>query len=318
MRRLLSGRGVRVVKKKSIRNLKMKLALFSMMIPGAIYLIINNYIPMFGLQIAFKKYDYSKGMWKSPWTGLSNFTYLFKTKDAFNMTRNTLLYNLAFIILGTVFAVAIAIMLNELRSAKAKKLYQVLFLIPYLISMVVVSYIAFAFLSYDNGFINNSILLPLGAKGINWYTEPKYWPFILVLVHLWKGFGYSSIIYFATVIGIDSALYEAAVIDGANSWQRIWHVTLPGLKTTIITMTLLSVGRIFYSDFGLFYQVPQNSGMLANVTQTIDVYVYKGLTQLNDVGRSSAAGFYQSIVGFLMVLLANFIVRKIDEESALF
>lgn len=305
-------------RKKGIRNLKMKLALISMMIPGIVYLIINNYIPMVGLQIAFKKFNYRDGMWKSPWTGLSNFTYLFKTKDAVTMTRNTLLYNLAFIVLGTVFAVAIAIILNELRSAKAKKLYQVLFLIPYLISMVVVSYIVFALLSYDNGMINNSILMPLGKEKINWYTSPQYWPVILVLVHLWKGFGYSSIIYYATVIGIDVSLYEAAVIDGANSWQRTWHVTLPGLKNTIITLTLLNIGRIFYSDFGLFYQVPQNSGALSNVTTTIDVYVYRGLTQLNDVGRSSAAGFYQSIVGFLMVLTANMVVRRLDRDSALF
>lgn len=305
-------------KRKKIRNLKMKLALLSMMIPGIAYLIINNYIPMVGLQIAFKKFNYKDGIWGSPWTGLSNFTYLFKTKDAFNMTRNTLLYNLVFIILGTVLAVVVAIILNELRNAKAKKIYQILFLIPYLISMVVVSYIVFAFLSYDNGFLNNSVIEAFGGDGINWYTEPKYWPFILTIVNLWKTFGYSSIIYFATVIGIDSALYEAAVIDGATSWQRIWHVTLPGLKTTIITMTLLSVGRIFYSDFGLFYQVTQDSGMLANVTQTIDVYVYKGLTQLNDVGRSSAAGFYQSIVGFITVLVANLIVRKVDKDSALF
>lgn len=305
-------------KKRRVRNLRMKLALFSMMIPGAIYLIINNYIPMFGLQIAFKKFNYTDGMWHSPWTGLSNFTYLFKTKDALVMTRNTILYNLVFIILGTFLAVAIAIVLNELRSAKAKKLYQILFLIPYLISMVVVSYIVFAFLSYDNGFLNNSIIAAFGGKSVNWYTEPKYWPFILTIVYLWKSFGYNSIIYFATVIGIDSSLYEAAVIDGASSWQRIWHVTLPGLKTTIITLTLLSVGRIFYSDFALFYQVPQDSGMLSSVTQTIDVYVYKGLTQLNDVGRSSAAGFYQSIVGFITVLVANLIVRKVDSESALF
>ena len=305
-------------KKNGFRNAKMYMALYSMMIPGIIYLIINNYIPMFGLQIAFKKFNYADGMWKSPWTGLSNFTYLFKTKDALIMTRNTLLYNLTFILLGTVFAVAIAIMLNELRSAKAKKLYQVLFLIPYLISIVVVSYIVFAFLSYDNGFINNSLIKPMGGQAVNWYVEPKYWPFILVIVNLWKGFGYSSIIYFATVIGIDTALYEAAVIDGATPWQRTWHVTLPGLKTTIITMTLLNVGRIFYSDFGLFYQVPQNSGPLSAVTTTIDVYVYRGLTQLNDVGRSSAAGFYQSVVGFILVLVANLIVRKLDEESALF
>lgn len=305
-------------KKFGLRNAKMYLALYSMMIPGIVYLIINNYIPMVGLQIAFKKFNYSDGMWRSPWTGFSNFTYLFKTKDAFVMTRNTILYNLVFIFLGTVFAVTIAIILNELRSARAKKLYQVLFLIPYLISIVVVSYIVFAFLSYDNGFINNSLIAPMGGQKINWYVEPKYWPFILVFVNLWKGFGYSSIIYFATVIGIDTALYEAAVIDGATPWQRTWHVTLPGLKTTIITMSLLSVGRIFYSDFGLFYQVPQNSGPLSAVTTTIDVYVYKGLTQLNDVGRSSAAGFYQSIVGFILVLVVNLIVRKLDKESALF
>ena len=206
----------------------MKLALFSMMIPGAAYLIINNYIPMLRLQIAFKKFNYTDGMWKSPWTGLSNFTYLFKTKDALVMTRNTILYNIAFIVLGTLLAVTIAIVLNELKGTRAKKGYQILFLIPYLISMVVVSYIAFAFLSYDNGFINNSVLSAFGGKAINWYTEPKYWPFILVIVHLWKSFGYNSIIYFATVIGIDSSLYEAAVIDGAGSWQRIWHVD-PGL-----------------------------------------------------------------------------------------
>jgi putative aldouronate transport system permease protein len=257
-------------------------------------------------------------MWDSPMAGLSNFTYLFKTKDALVMTRNTILYNLTFIVLGTIMAITIAIILNELRSKVAKNMYQILFLIPYLISIVVVSYIVFAFLSYDNGFINKSIIERIGGKGINWYVEPKYWPFILVIVNLWKGFGYNSIIYYATVIGIDSSLYEAAAVDGATAWQRIWNVTIPGLKATVITLVLLSVGRIFYSDFGLFYQVPQNSGMLASVTQTIDVYVYKGLTQLNDVGRSSAAGFYQSIVGFILVLSANFIVRKLDKENALF
>ncbi|MDR1532539.1 MAG: ABC transporter permease subunit [Clostridiales bacterium] len=296
----------------------MTVTLYTMMIPGLIYLIINNYIPMVGLQIAFKKFNYSLGMWKSPWTGLSNFTYLFKTKDALNMTINTLLYNIVFLITGTVFAVFIAILLNELRNVRAKKIYQVIFLIPYLISMVIVSYIVFAFLSFDKGFINNSLLKPLGLPAVNWYMQPSYWPYILTGVNLWKVFGYSSIIYYATVIGIDTALYEAAVIDRADAWQRIWHVTLPGLRNTIITLTVLGIGRIFYSDFGLFYQVPQNSGVLANVTQTIDVYVYKGLTQLNDIGRSSAASFYQSVVGFALVLTANFAVSKLDRDSALF
>lgn len=302
----------------SKRNWKISLALLSMMVPGLVYLIINNYIPMAGLQIAFKDYNTLDGIWGSAWCGLKNFTYLFKTKDAITMTKNTILYNLVFIILGNALAVAIAIMLNELRSHMAKKVYQVIFLIPYLISMVVVSYIVFAFLSFDSGFVNNAIITKLGGKAINWYVKPEYWPYILVFVYLWKSFGYSSIIYYATVIGIDSSLYEAAVVDGANGRQRIWHVTLPGLKVTIITLVLLAVGRIFYSDFSLFYQVPQNSGMLSNVTTTIDVYVYKGLTQLNDIGRSSAAGFYQSIVGFVVVLIANFVVSKVDKDSALF
>lgn len=288
--------------------------LYLMMLPGIIYLLINNYMPIGGLSLAFKKYDYSKGIAGSPWNGVSNFKFLFSTKDAGMIIRNTLGYNFIFILSGTVFAIAIAIILNEIRAELPKKLYQVFILIPYLVSMVVVSYIAFAFLSTDNGFINNSIL----HNRINWYMTPKYWPYILVFVHLWKSFGYNSIIYYATVIGIDSSLYEAAVVDGANRWQRIWNVTLPGLRPTIITMTLLAVGRIFYSDFGLFYQVPMNSGLLYDVTTTIDVYVYRSLILLNDVGRSAAAGFFQSICGFILVLTANFVVSKIDKENALF
>jgi len=229
------------------------------------------------------------------------------------MIRNTIGYNLIFIVLGTVFAIVVAIILNELRSNVSKKIYQIFILIPYLISMVVVSYIVYGFLATDSGFINNTF----GTK-INWYMTPKYWPFILVIVNLWKSFGYNSIIYYATVIGIDSSLYEAAVVDGATRWQRIRHVTLPGLKPTIITLTLLAIGRVFYSDFGLFYQVPQNSGLLYDVTTTIDVYVYKGLILLNDVGRSAAAGFFQSICGFILVMTANLIVSKVDKDNALF
>lgn len=304
-------------RKHTARTTKMTLALFSMMIPGFIYLIINNYIPMAGLVIAFKRFDYSKGIWGSDWAGFSNFTYLFKTNDAFNIIRNTIGYNFVFIILGTVVAVTIAIMLNFLRGTMNKKIYQTVILIPYLISMVVVSYIVFGFLSQENGFLNK-IIESLGGKPISWYTTTKYWPFILTIVNLWKGFGYTSILYYATVIGIDSSLYEAATVDGANRWQQVWHVTLPGLRGTIITMTLLNLGRMFYSDFGLFYQVPMRSGMISSVTDTIDVFVYKGLTQLNDIGRSSAAGFLQSVLGFILVLTANAIVRKIDEENALF
>ena len=292
--------------------------LYLMFLPGAIYLLINNYIPMSGLIIAFKQVNWNKGILKSPWVGFSNFEYLFKTSDAWVITRNTLGYNLVFIVLGTVLAIAIAILLNEIRSLRFKKFYQTVILLPYLISMVVVSYLVFAMLSSENGFINLSILRPLGLPEISWYTEPKYWPAILIIVYTWKSFGYNCILYYATLVGIDHGYYEAAVIDGANRWQQVWNITLPELVPTIITLTLMSIGKIFYSDFGLFYQVPMDSGPLYDVTNTIDTYVYRGLIRLNNVGMSSAAGFYQSIVGFILVLLANFTVRKISKENALF
>lgn len=302
-------------KKRKLK--KNTFALYAMMLPGLIYLAVNNYIPMAGLSIAFKRYDFGKGIWGSEWCGFSNFTYLFKTKDAFNMIRNTVLYNFTFIILGTIVAVIVAIMLNFLKGKLSKKVYQTLILVPYLVSMVIVSYIVYGFLSTESGFLNN-ILVNLSGHSISWYTESKYWPYILTFVNIWKGFGYTSILYYATVIGIDSSLYEAASIDGAGRWKQIWNVTLPGLKTTIITMVLLQVGRMFFSDFGLFYQVPMHSGLISSVTDTIDVYVYKGLTQLNDIGRSSAAGFLQSILGFVLIVVVNQIVRKVDKDSALF
>ena len=301
-----------------MKKLKRFWPFYVMMVPGLLYLIVNNYLPMFGLVIAFKRIDYRLGIFGSPWTGLSNFEYLFKTSDAWTITRNTIGYNVIFIILGTVLSVAVAILLNEIRGVRRKKIYQTLILIPYLISTVVISYLVFAFLSVDSGFLNNSVVRGLGMDPVSWYSEPKYWPFILVIVYLWKSFGYSCILYYASVIGIDGALYEAAVVDGASRWQRIRHIILPSLRGTIITLTLMSVGRIFYSDFGLFYQVPMDSGLLYDVTNTIDTYVYRGLLKLNDVGRASAAGFYQSIVGFVIVLGANFAVRRIDKENALF
>lgn len=307
--------------KKFKRTMRRFWPLYLMFLPGAVYLFINCYIPMFGIQIAFRQYNAVDGVYGSPWVGFKNFEFLFKTNDAFVMVRNTLLYNLVFIALGTVLAVAVAIILNEIRSKKAKQLYQTIILIPFLISMVIVSYLAFAFLSNGNGYINNTLLKALGIpkeSWIQWYNEPKYWPYIIVLINIWKGLGYNMILYYATICGIDSTLYEAAVVDGATRWQRIRNVTLPGLKSTVIILTLMALGGIFRSDFGLFYQVPQNSGPLINVTQTIDTYVYRGLMQTNNIGMSSAAGLYQSVVGFVLVVSANLIVRKIDNESALF
>ena len=292
--------------------------MYLMFLPGVIYLFINSYIPMFGIQIAFRQYNAAKGVYGSPWCGLKNFEFLTKTKDAWIMIRNTVLYNVVFIVLGTVLAVTTAIILNEIRSKAAKQAYQTIILIPFLISMVIVSYLAFAFLSTSNGFINNTLVKLFGITAIDWYNTPKYWPFILVIINIWKGLGYNMILYYATICGIDSTLYEAAVVDGATRWQKVVNVTLPSLKSTIIILTLMALGGIFRSDFGLFYQVPMNSGPLINITQTIDTYVYRGLIQNNNVGMSSAAGLYQSVVGFVLVSVANGIVRKIDNESSLF
>ena len=291
---------------------------YIMMIPGLVYLIINNYIPMAGLVIAFKKIDYSLGIFASPWVGLKNFTYLFSNNDALNALRNTVLYNLGFIVFGNILAIVVAIALDSIKSRYFKKVSQVVILIPFLLSTVIISYIVFAFLSPTNGFMNNTILPLLGIDPIKWYNEAKYWPAIITIVYLWMSFGYSSILYYSNVISIDKSLYEAAVMDGASTWQQIRYVTLPGLKFTIITLVLLAVGRICYSDFGLFYQIPQHSGLLYSTTQPVDTFVYRALLELNDVGRSSAAGFLQSVLGFILVFTANKLVSKIDRDSALF
>lgn len=293
------------------------LPVYLMALPGVIYLFINNYMPLPGLVLAFKNYSARKGIFGSDWAGLSNFKYLFATDDAFIITRNTILYNVVFIIVNLVCAIAVAIILSEL-TCKVKKFYQSAILLPFLISYVIISYLVFAFLSTENGFINNTILGALGMEPISWYSEKKYWPFILVLVNTWRGIGYNCIIYLSTILGFDRTFYEAAAIDGASKWQQITKITIPMLKPTIIMLTLMAVGRIFYSDFGLFYQVPKNSGALLPVTNTIDTYVYRGLLELGDISMSAAAGVYQSLVGFILVLGANLLVRKIDRESALF
>lgn len=288
-----------------------------MALPGLIYLFINNYLPLPGLILAFKKYNARKGIFGSDFVGFKNFKYLFATKDAFIITRNTICYNIVFIIINTILAVFVAILLSEMTS-RFKKIYQCLILLPYMISMVIVSYLVFGFLSTENGFINNTVLRSLGIEPISWYMEKKYWPFILVFVNAWKVIGYNCIIYLAAILGIDRSIYESAAIDGAGKWAQIRKITLPLLKPTIIMMTLLAIGRIFYSDFGLFYQVPQNQGALFSVTNTIDTYVYRGLLELGDMSMSSAAGLYQSIIGFLLILGANLMIRKIEPESAMF
>lgn len=301
--------------KKTLKKMRRYWPVYLMMLPGLVYLFINNYMPLPGLIVAFKNYNAKKGIYGSEWAGLKNFEYLFKN-DAWTITRNTVLYNVAFIIVNTVLAIFVAIILSEL-VGKRKKIYQSVILLPNLISSVIIGYLVFAFFSVENGFVNNTILPLFGIEPISWYGEPKYWPFILVFVNAWRMIGYNCIIYLSTIMGIDKSIYESARLDGATKWQQIKQVTIPLLKPTIVMLTLMAVGRIFYSDFGLFYQVPMNQGALYATTNTIDTYVYRGLLQLGNISMSAASGLYQSVVGFILVLSANLLVRKLDPESAL-
>ena len=292
--------------------------IYLMMLPGALYLLINNYIPMFGLVIAFKQIDFQKGIFESPWIGFQNFQFLFQTKDAFVITRNTILYNITFIILNTVIGILFAIFICDISWKAGKKVYQSAILFPYLMSWVIIGYIIYAIFSMQYGIANKSILPAFGMDPLMWYNDPKYWPAILIITNTWKGIGYGCLIYISSINGIEASYFEAAELDGANKFQQIWNITLPEILPSVITLTLLSIGRIFYSDFGLFYQVPRDSGLLYSTTNTIDTYVYRGLMKLGNVGMSSAAGFYQSVVGFILVLLSNWVVRKISPDNALF
>jgi ABC-type polysaccharide transport system, permease component len=295
-----------------------RIALALMAAPGVIYLIVNNYLPMLGIVIAFKDINFAKGIFASDWVGLKNFEYLFKTVDAWVITRNTILYNVAFIIINNAMAVALAILLNGVRSKALSSFFRSAIFLPYLISMVVVSYLAFSLLSMENGLLNKSILPALNLEPVAWYGEPRYWPAILVVVNLWKNVGYLSVIFYAAVIGIDKELYEAADLDGAGKWRQAFAITLPVVMPVVIVMVLMQVGRIFYSDFGLFYQVPMDAGAVRSATNVIDTYVYRSFMTLGDIGMSSAAGLYQALVGFALVMASNGLVRRLDPESALF
>lgn len=308
------------VKLKKKTNWKHWAPFYIMFTPGLAYLLINNYIPIYGLQLAFKQFSYRKGIEGSPWIGMKNFKFLFASNDAFIMIRNTLLYNIFWIFLGVLLGVSVAILFNEINSKRAKKVYQTAILMPYLMSMVVVAYLGYAFLSTKTGLINNVFVTGLLGReqGISWYSESKYWPYILTFVQQWKQLGFGMILYLSSLVGIDKSYYEAAMLDGASKWQQIRKITLPLLKPTIIMLVILNMGQIFRSDFGLFYQVPMNQGALYSTTQTIDTYVFRALLVNNNFGMSAAASFMQSIVGFIFIMTANTIVRKIDSNSSLF
>lgn len=303
---------------KRFRNNK---ELLLLTIPGAIWFLVFAYLPMFGVIVAFKRWRIHGGFFESlmnsKWVGFDNFKFLFQSSDAWLITKNTVLYNIVFIILGIVLPVTLAILLNELLNKKLAKFYQSSMFLPYFLSWVVVSYCLYAFLSPEKGYVNG-ILQSMGGKGISWYTEPKYWPFIIIFMSRWKAVGYGTVVYLASICGIDKSYYEAAMIDGASKFQQIKYITVPLLKPVMIIMFITSIGGMFRGDLGLFYQLPKDSGALYPVTNVIDTYVYRGLMNLGDIGMSSAASLYQSFVGLILIVTSNAIVRKVDEENAFF
>jgi len=303
---------------------KKTLLLLTMVLPGTIWLILLRYLPMAGIVIAFQDYriyhkapSFINNITHSPFVGLKNFKFMFATSDAWIMIRNTIAYNAVFIILGLVISVAFAIILNELTTKVTAKVYQTLMFFPYFLSWVVASYFVQAFLDPTRGLIPH-LQQVLGVPVTDFYNITKPWPYILTLCNIWKQTGYSTILYLAAITGIDASQYEAASIDGATKWQQVKYVTLPHLKTMIIILFIMNVGKIFNADFGLFFNVPLQSGPLIPVTQVVDTYVYRALMATQNYGMSTAAGLLQNVVGFVCIMTANTIVRKVDPDSALF
>lgn len=316
-----SAAAAKKVKKRS--EFQRNSVLFAMLVPGTIILILNNYLPMFGIVMAFQKIDFKKFAFFGKFVGLNNLKSFFSSTYAPVIARNTILYNLAFIVLGLIFGVSFAIMLNELHGNRSRKVYQTIMFLPYFISWVAISGIVVAFLNPTYGVMNTTVLSSLGKEPIKWYSKSQYWPGLLIFINIWKGVGYGSVMYLSGINGIDQEIYEAAAIDGAGKWKQISKITLPLLKPLMIILTLLNIGKIFNTDIGLFYTVPQlgSNGSLMKAVATIDTYVYTNITSgssVSSINFAAAAAFLQSILGFVLVMLTNWIVRKIDKDYALF
>jgi len=293
-------------------------ALFMFLMPGLFILIIKNYLPMSGIIMAFKNMDNSLGMFNSPFCGLKNFEFLLKSEDVWRATKNTLTYNLVFLFGGLVLKVALAVFVTEMRSKRGAKIYQSVFCLPHFFSAVMISCIVNAFLASSPNGVVNRMLVSMGMEAESWYNTMWVWPFLLTFVNFWQGIGYGAIIYIATITGFDQEIFEAAMVDGASRWQKIRYMTLPMLKQTVVVLTILALGNLFEGGFGLFYQVTLNSPTLYPVTDVIDTYIYRSLTTMPDLGMTTAASFIQSVIGCIMVVVVNLVVRKWDPDSSLF
>ncbi|MBO6242798.1 MAG: sugar ABC transporter permease [Butyrivibrio sp.] len=306
------GRGEYLVK-----NLKRHWMLLLMLLPALIYVIVFSYIPMTGIVMAFKKYQYNGGIYSSPWNGLSNFKALFISGKLLQVTRNTLLYNVAFIFFGVVFEMGSAILLNEIINKLFKKTVQSLMFLPYFISWVVAGAIIYNVFNYERGVFNN-IVTSFGGTPFDLYNTPGAWPFVLIFLKLWKQTGYGSVVYLAAITGMDQEMFEAASIDGASAWQKIKYLTIPSLRPTMMILVLLGIGNIFRGDFGLFYQTVKSSALLQPMTDVIDTYVFRLLIDNGNVGVSAAAGLYQSVLCFITIMVCNKLVKKANPDYALY
>lgn len=308
------------VKKQNKIGLKCgkgNLELLLLALPALLWVFIFCYLPMGGLVIAFKNFNYTQGIFGSAWCGFKNFEFMFRSSDFLRILGNTAFYNVIFIVLGNFFPIMVALLLDALGSRRSLKLFQTAYFFPYFISWAVVALIAKLLLDYDNGMFNQ-LLAGFGKESVIWYQEPGPWRFLLPMFNLWKGFGYSTVVYYGTIMGISQEIFEASAIDGCNKLQTVWYITLPQLKPTVIILMIMGVGSILRADFGLFYQVTGNNGLLYSATDVIDTYLYRSLTVTGDVGISAAVGFFQSVVGFFLVITTNYLVGKYEKSYQLF
>jgi putative aldouronate transport system permease protein len=314
----LSGETIVPKRKGLVHELNRNKILFLMLLPTLLYFIINNYFPMIGIYYAFVQFDFhASNLFQMPFVGLKNFEFLWKSGKLVELTVNTIGYNIAFIVLVNITAISVAVMLSEIRGKWFKKITQSVLFLPYFVSFVILSVIVFNLFNYDQGVLN-TVLEKFGAEPINLYAMPKAWIPLIIFFFLWKNFGYSMVIYLAAITGISEEYYEAAKIDGANIFQRTWHITVPMLKTTFVILLLFALGGIMKGQFDLFYQMVGNNGLLFSTTDIIDTYVYRSLRVTFDMGMATAAGVYQSVFGFALIITVNTIIRKINKEYALF
>ncbi|MDF2803925.1 MAG: sugar transporter permease, partial [Anaerocolumna sp.] len=299
------------------RDAKKNWMLYFMLIPTLIFFIVNNYMPMAGIYFAFTKFDFKGGLFGSPFVGLDNFKFLWKSNKLIELTLNTVFYNLMFILIGNVLQIFTAILISQLSKKWFKKITQTLMFMPYFVSYVILSVLVYNLFNYEYGLMNN-VLKGMNMESINFYGESKYWPFLITLFYLWKSLGYGMVVYLATILGISKEFYEAAEVDGANIFQQIRYITLPQIKPTFIILLLFSLGNIMKGQFELFYQMVGNNGLLFKTTDIIDTYVYRTTLTSFDFGMGTAAGLYQSIFGFILIIVVNYLVKRKNQEYALF